>query len=477
MTNLLSLFKSFLYDEDKKTLRFSVFCGAIYFVQATGTTGGLAGTAIQFFMKEGLGLSATLLAYIASITSLAWWIKPGFGLLSDFVPLWGYRRKSYIYFCNTISIVLWLALAGMAFGGMLTTFWPLTILSFAMAFCFAMTDVVADGLMVQTGKESNNTGKFQAIQWGTIRGAIMLTTVLGAMLATWAMPDNGKDTFEVTLAILHKLGFIFLIAAIFPSINIAATYFLTEEKKIRLTKEKFNEIKAGIKKALKMKQIWILAICMFGLNFSPGWGTPFFYYMRDFCGPEGGQMGKMTFAWLSTFESAMGILGCIAYFKWCKKVHIKKFLYFGILLGFVTSFFYLWVQGVYSLFVFAFLFGPISAFISLAYLDVAAKNCPNLAEGFVFAGLCSILNIASASSNAVGGWLYGALEKGGSLYDLGWSLTGWLTSFGVSPNMVGLRPLIIISALFTLATIVLIRFMKLDSQGNMEDFNKKTDKK
>jgi len=468
MYSFIETIKSLLNSKDKKITRFYIFFAAIYFTQATGTTGGVAGTAIQYFMKEGLALSATTLAYIGSIVSLAWWIKPGFGLLSDFVPIKGYRRKSYIYIANSFSILLWLALAGMAFSEVITTFWPIAIISFIMAFNFAMTDVVTDGLMVQTGKATNNTGRFQAVQWGTIRLAIMLTTILGSVLALWAMPDTGKEFFQITSSTYNKLALIFLFASIFPIINIAAAYYLAEEEKIELTKEKFNEIKAGIKRAISMKPVWILAIAIFGLNFSPGWGTPFFYYLRDNCGPDYGQMSKMTFAYLSTFESGLGILGCIAYYKYCRKVEIKKILYLSIALSTVASISYLWVQSIVSLVIVAILFGPVFAFINLAFLDLVAKNCPNLAEGFVFAGMCSIINIAGSSSSAFGGWLYGLLEKGGSLYEWGWSWTSWMTDLGVSPHMVGLRPLILISALFTIGTIFLIPLLRLNKEGIME---------
>jgi hypothetical protein len=179
-------------------------------------------------------------------------------------------------------------------------------------------------------------------------------------------------------------------------------------------------------------------------------------------------MGKMTFAYLSTFESGLGILGCIAYYKYCRKIEIKKVLYFSIVLGTIASCCYLWVQGIVSLVVVAILFGPVFAFINLAFLDLVAKNCPNLAEGFVFAGMCSIINIASSSSAATGGWLYGILEKGGSLYEWGWSWTSWMTGLGVSPYMVGLRPLILISTLFTIATVFLIPLLKLNKEGIMK---------
>ena len=207
---------TFLHDPDKRVLRFSIFCGAIYFTQATGATGGLAGNATHYFMKEGLGLTATTIALFVSLTTFAWWVKPCFGLISDFVPLFGYRRKSYIYLCNALSIILWLSLSGMSFAGLMTTFWPLAIVSFFMAFNFAMTDVVADGLMIETGKATDNTGKFQAVQWGTNGVAVLLTSVFGAMLAIWAMPDSGKPTFEVTPLVYRKMSVIFIVASVFP---------------------------------------------------------------------------------------------------------------------------------------------------------------------------------------------------------------------------------------------------------------------
>jgi len=453
--------------EQSKIFRFYLFCAAIYFTQATGTTGGLAGTMIAFFFKEGLGMTATTMAYIGAITSLAWWIKPGFGLLSDFVPIRDYRRKSYIYICNSISVLLWLSLAGMAWAGVITTYWPIAIVSMAMGFCFAMTDVVADGLMVQTGQKYDKTGAFQAVQWSTIRLAIMLTAVLGAVLANWVMPDTGKATFEITTTIYYRMGLIFLVAAGFPLLNIFAAWRWTDEEKMIANPENLAKIKAGVKRAVRMKRVWILAICIFGLQFSPSAGTPFFFYIRDYCGPEHGQMTKMTLAWLSTFESGIGILGCLAYWRWGKLVDIKKLLYFSIFLGFVTSFLYLWVKSVITLYIFAAMFGPIGAFIFLAFMDIAAKNCPKLAEGFVFAGLCAIMNIASSASGAFGGWMFKLLNTDGGWYDWGWSYTGWLTNWGVSPHMVGLRPLIVIGAFFTLATLIFIPLMRLDPQGYM----------
>ncbi len=465
---MINTIKSFLYDENKKLARFYVFCGVIYYTQATSSSGGIPSTSIFFYLKEGLNISASTVMYLFSIISMAWWLKSGMGLLSDFFPIRGYRRISYIYICNSLSILLWILLAGMAYFGMITTYLPILIILVGIGYCFAMIDVCADGLMVEVGKPAGITGKLQSVQWSSIRLATMLTVICSGALALWVMPDTGKSTFQLNSTVYHRLAVVFLIASVFPLINILATYFLTDEKKIVKTKKRISEVKNGIKKALSMKSIWILALCIFGLNFSPGWGTPFFYYLRDYCGSNHGQMGKMAFAYLSTLESGMGILGCIAYYKYSSRIDMRRLLYASILLAALANVCYLWVQGIKSLIVVDVLFGPLFAFVNLAFLDIVAKNCPDLVEGFVFAAMMSVMNIASSASMAVGGWMYKMLEVGGDWYDWGWSFTGWLSDYGVSQYMVGLRPLILISAVFTLVTMLLIPLMKLDRKGIMQ---------
>jgi len=104
-----------------------------------------------------------------------------------------------------------------------------------------MIDVCADGLMVEIGKPAGITGKLQSVQWSSIRIAIMLTTIASGALALWVMPDTGKSTFQLNSTVYHRLAVVFLIASVFPLINILATYFLTDEKKIEKTKKRIAE--------------------------------------------------------------------------------------------------------------------------------------------------------------------------------------------------------------------------------------------
>src|SRR5438093_7751371 len=107
----------------------------------------LPNLSITFLLKDTFGLSAAQTATFFSITTIPWLIKPIYGLISDFVPLFGRRRKSYF--------VLTAALAAAA-GGVLAVlgehaYWPLALLFTLMGLGLAFTDVLTDALMVESG--------------------------------------------------------------------------------------------------------------------------------------------------------------------------------------------------------------------------------------------------------------------------------------------------------------------------------------
>ena len=72
--------------------RLAVLFAIVYFAQGMWY---LPVQVITISLKDR-GLSAGQVADFFAITLIPWLIKPVYGLVSDFVPLFGYRRKSYI---------------------------------------------------------------------------------------------------------------------------------------------------------------------------------------------------------------------------------------------------------------------------------------------------------------------------------------------------------------------------------------------
>ncbi len=79
----------------------------VYFNQGIGS---LTGQPLFFYLKETLGLSASRVMILSSVTTLPWMIKPLYGWLSDTFPLWGYRRKSYMILSCLLGVFTALAI-------------------------------------------------------------------------------------------------------------------------------------------------------------------------------------------------------------------------------------------------------------------------------------------------------------------------------------------------------------------------------
>jgi len=67
--------------------------------------------AIQFFFKDDLKVQPGIMGSVTSLTNIPWMIKPLFGLLTDLVPICGYRRKYYIILMGCLISACWFIMA------------------------------------------------------------------------------------------------------------------------------------------------------------------------------------------------------------------------------------------------------------------------------------------------------------------------------------------------------------------------------
>ncbi|MED6173819.1 hypothetical protein PIB30_118624 [Stylosanthes scabra] len=80
----------------------------VYFVQGVL---GLARLAVNFFLKDDLHLDPAETAVISGFSALPWLIKPLYGFISDSVPLFGYRRRSYLVLSGLLGALSWSLMA------------------------------------------------------------------------------------------------------------------------------------------------------------------------------------------------------------------------------------------------------------------------------------------------------------------------------------------------------------------------------
>ena len=89
---MLARLKGLLPFQTPAAQRLAVLFAIVYFSQGMWY---LPIQTITIVLKDR-GLSAGQVADFFAITIIPWLIKPVYGLISDFVPLLGYHRKSYL---------------------------------------------------------------------------------------------------------------------------------------------------------------------------------------------------------------------------------------------------------------------------------------------------------------------------------------------------------------------------------------------
>lgn len=356
------------------------------------------------------GLTAGQLAAFTWITTIPWFIKPVYGLLSDFVPLFGTRRRSYFLIMSSLAALAAVSVSLMPGASYALLATMITVLWLGVGF----TDVLTDALMVENGKRVGLTGAFQSVQWGALSAASILVGVGGGYLAE-------RRAFAAAFALV----------ACFPVVSFLMALFVVREPPARPSLEGFGETGSAVRQALGRRDLWAVAGFTFFWAFSPSFGPAFFYYQTDVLG------FSMTFiGGLSSLGAAASIVGAWAYARLSRRVSLKRLIVWSIGAGVLGTLAYLVYRGRASGVVITVVFGAIGMTTQLAFLDLAAKACPRRAEATFFALLMSVYNLGMRSAE----W------TGANLYD-------WL----------GYAPLVLISTAFTAAAWLLVPLVPIDA--------------
>lgn len=104
----------------------------------------IATLAVKDYFKVYLGLDPGEMAQYLSIIHIPWSMKILYGLISDNVPLWGTRRRSYLIMMGIIQFFCLFSIYAFQFESPLAVALILALASLSEAF----TNVVSDAIMV-----------------------------------------------------------------------------------------------------------------------------------------------------------------------------------------------------------------------------------------------------------------------------------------------------------------------------------------
>jgi predicted MFS family arabinose efflux permease len=401
--------------------RLAVLFGVVYFAQGMWY---LPDQSITIVLKDR-GLSAGQVADSLLITIIPWLIKPVYGLLSDFLPLFGRRRQSYFLLTCALASAAGLILAwgswishgevrtidvfGLTRFTLVEGIGLLTLMALGVAF----TDVLTDAMMVENGRPLGLTGAFQAVQWACITTALVLVGELGGYLA---------ETRSLRAALF--------LTACFPLLSLLMGVFVVREPPARADTAAFGQTWRAIRSALGAREIWIVAGFIFFFWFSPSFGPAFLYYQTDTLGFSQQFIGR-----LDALGALSGVVGAVLFAPLSRRMPLKRIINWSIAVGVVSTLAYLLYRDATSALITTVAFGAISMITQLAFLDLAAKACPRHVEATFFALLTSVNNLGMKLSQNVGARLYDRL---------------------------GYTPLVFVSAGFTAAAWLLVPLVKID---------------
>jgi MFS family permease len=347
-----------------------------YFVQGAI---GIIYEPLNYILKDHLRLTPGQASGFIACMTFPLLLKPLYGIMTDYVPLGGNRRKPHLVLAAFLSAVAFFGLAAQTEYRYAALLFLMTLSIFAMAFA----DVVCGGWLVEDGKGRQATGPYQAIHIGSLYFSAVLVGIGGGWM-TSHLP----------------FSWIFGVAAILPMGIVAAALFVHEEKNAQVVPRTASPLWSF----LRTKQFLALSLTILLWNFYPFLGTVQFYYQSNVL-----RLNPLWIGSLTTIGSVAGLAGSAVFWKFCRGENTGAWVRRGPVVMAVVSLSYLFYRGPVSVILVEALFGFSTVFFRLALLDLIARTCPVHAEATFYALFLAFFDIAMYGSNAIGGKLYDVL--------------------------------------------------------------------
>jgi predicted MFS family arabinose efflux permease len=363
------------------------FFAALYFVQSVGDpTSGLIAQPVRSLLK-GWGESPATLAGLMALLAVPWTIKPIFGLLSDFVPLFGSRRRNYLLLANGLAALSLLVLAFVPLSP--GSQWMLLALLLPTTMAIALGDVIVDALMVEKGQPLGLTGRFQSIQWAAANAALLLTGVLGGYVAE-----------------KHLQSLAFGGCAALWLFALAVTWaYARDDHGEHLDATSLRETGAALLGVLRDPLFLAVCALLTLWSFNPVWGSVLYVHMTEDLSFSEQQFGNITSAFFLG-----SLIGSIGYGFYCRSVRLSRLLHFSIIAAIVSNAVYWQLNSLSSAYVVSVIAGAAYMTGTLIQLDLTARIIPARAAATVFATVMALTNFAGSASEAFGGWLFEAAK-------------------------------------------------------------------
>lgn len=360
----------------KRSYSIAYLAGLVYFVQGAI---GVSSLSLQFYLRRSLGWSVSEITMINSIATAPWIFKIFYGLMSDCIPIFGYRRKSYLILSSLFSVLGWFILAN--FGTVKTIILAALLL---VNTGFAMTDVVTDGLIVEHSVK-DMSAFYQSIAWGTRGLGAVLSGIIGGWLADHWKPH---DVFELTLCL--------------PLVVTFFAFWLKDKKMERMP---FGTLLEPLIQCLKLfmnKDLRVFVMVLLALGIGTAFNIPLLFHLNEKLGFSSYFIGILSsLAWLGA------IAGSLLFGNMMRRMTIARLLSWALLISAVGILGTFAIMDQMTAIAVALLGGLIGCLPLLAITTTSAKITHGSGvEATLFALLMGIYNLGQITFPFLGGYLF-----------------------------------------------------------------------
>lgn len=363
-----------------------------------GLGGGLGRVGTEYYWKDIQKVQPSEAQVYSGITYIPWIVKPLWGLLTDVVPIAGYRRRPYFIFAGCIGAIATLLISVHSKLHVLFALLSLTAASAGVA----IADVTIDACVAQNSV-SHPT---RAADMQSLCG---LSSSIGALLG-----------FSISGFLVHLIGpkGVFGLLSIPFGLVILIGLVLKEPHmpnfSYRNVQQNFIDASKSMLTTLKCPEVWRPCVYMYlslalSLNIHEGM---FYWYTDPKAGPA---FSKENVGFIFSIGSVGSLLGVLLYQNCLKDHPFRGLLFWAQLLygvsGMLDLILVLRLNLKFGLpdYVFVVIDESVSQMIGrlkwMPLLVLSSKLCPSGIEGTFFALLMSIDNVGLLTSSWGGGFL------------------------------------------------------------------------
>jgi MFS family permease len=365
--------------------RAAFYFALVYFSQGVCQPVTLLNQPLRMYLQDVAHFNAEQIAQFYFVILIPWMTKPLYGLLSDFVPLFGYRRKSYLLLLNLLAAASFMASTGVGSADVLMLMLTLTGVG------VAASDVVVDAMMVHAGRETGRTRLFQGLQWSSLNVAAIGSGIAGSYICA-------RYAADAPAALRTALW----IAACIPFIVAILTWLLVADQRAAINLPELRATARALLGAFKSRQLWLVVAFLFLIHFNPGVVTPMYDHLEHKVGLDHAYL-----AVLDTTSSAGMAAGALLFtLTMSGRMSTKRTVSIGLLVGAAGLLPLLFITDKRSAAIAYAIYGLTYMIASLSQLTVAAEACPPRVEAVVFAALMSVTNLSMSWCDVVGSKMY-----------------------------------------------------------------------